>query len=63
MSNLKKQTFSDMFLIEFSTQSIMRSKSLIKANINNAKKSWGTLQAKLYVLKRLAEVQLGQKCA
>jgi len=63
MSNLKKQTFSDMFLIEFSTQSIMRSKSLIKANINNAKKRWGTLQAKLYVLKRLAEVQLGQKCA
>jgi hypothetical protein len=42
-----------MFLIEFSTQSIVRPKSLIKANITSAKKRWGALQAKLYVPKRL----------
>jgi hypothetical protein len=29
-----------MFLIDFNTQSIMRFKSLIKANITSAKKSW-----------------------
>jgi hypothetical protein len=43
-----------MFLIEFNTQSIMHSKSLIKANITSAKKSYrgeGALQAKSYVLK------------
>jgi len=54
-----------MFLIEFITQSIMRSKSLIKANIISAKKRWGgALQAKLYVLQRLTEVFSSvKKCA
>jgi hypothetical protein len=58
MSNLKNNPIAIC-------SSIMRTMSLIKANITSAKKSGGggALQAKLYVLKRLPEIQFGQMCA